>query len=868
MYKNKAFKLLYFFITIAVSMVYFQPNAGASDGLDYTLPNGLKVILLENHRAPVTSMLVWVKVGSVSEKEGGYGLAHLMEHMMFKGTKVRGPGEIAREVESSGGEINAYTSYDQTVYYINMASRFQDKGLEILSDMVFNPVFDPVEFSREKEVVLEELRRGEDSPQRNLSKTLFAAAFPNHPYGRPIIGFSSDVKGVSREQALDFYHKHYQPNNMVLVMAGDFSPGKVRPVIEKYFGRAPSGIINPEPVPMEPPQKELRTAVIRDNVNTAKLSLAFRIPGFRSPDSKALDMLASILGQGRTSRLHVKVLRKEELVNSIMAGTYTPDGPGLFIISADLSPENVPAAAKAIVDEVWRLAREGVAADELERAKLNALASSIHYRASMSGEAAEAAEWQVLGGDFRLRDQYQADIEKLTTADLLKTATRYFRPENLTAAVLLPEDKEKDLTDKSLAAAILEQSEGVRRFVLPGGTILLVKPDHSLPLVAVRASFPGGLRCEGPLEQGLSNFTAEVWDRGAGDLGAEELDRKVEDMAADISSFSGRYSFGLEGDFLSRNIKPGLRLFTDVLVNPSFDAAEVEKARKNILADIKRREDHLMVKSFVLFSETLFQGSPLGRDTLGTPETAAKFKASDLRDFYKKWARPDDLVLSVVGDVDPEQIKEDLEQLLSGWKGGPRVEPSPAAPASWTGLKTAREVADKSQMHMVLGFPAPGLKSRDRFALEVLDNILSGQGGRLFVTLRDQRSLAYSLGSFYRPGPSVGSFGMYIGFEPGKLDEVRSGLREIIEGVKSRAVSEKELDGAKRYLLGSYDIGLQKYGAQAAELGYNELYGLGYDFQEDYIAGIKAVTPDDVLKAAQKYLDLNHAVEVMVGPGQ
>ncbi|MFH1139064.1 MAG: pitrilysin family protein [Pseudomonadota bacterium] len=153
----------------------------AADGLDYTLPNGLRVILLENHRAPVTSMLVWVKVGSVSEKKGEYGLAHLMEHMMFKGTVRRGPGEIAREVESSGGEINAYTSFDQTVYYINMASRFQDKGLEILGDMVFDAVFDPAEFSKEKEVVLEELRRGEDEPGRRISTALFSKVFREHP---------------------------------------------------------------------------------------------------------------------------------------------------------------------------------------------------------------------------------------------------------------------------------------------------------------------------------------------------------------------------------------------------------------------------------------------------------------------------------------------------------------------------------------------------------------------------------------------------------------------------------------------------------------------------------------------------------------
>ncbi|MFH1139063.1 MAG: pitrilysin family protein [Pseudomonadota bacterium] len=673
---------------------------------------------------------------------------------------------------------------------------------------------------------------------------------------------------MSRDDALSFYQRYYRPDNMVLVMAGDFSPDQIRPVIEKHFGGAKPGAGAARTVPAEPPQGELRTVVIRDNVTTAKISMGFRIPGFKSPDVKALDLLASILGQGRTSRLHVKVLREKELVSAVMAGTYAPADPGLLLIAADLDPDQVGSAVKAIIDEVWRLSREAVSTEELARAKLNAMAAAIKARDSMSGEAADAAEWQVLGGDFRLRDQYQAEMEKLTPADLLKVAALYFRPENLTVAALLPRDRAAEVDEATLASAVMFQDKTVHRYELPGGSILLVKPDHSLPLVSVRAAFLAGLRYEGPSESGLSNFTAEVWDRGTTSLTAEELDRKVEDLAADLSTFSGRFSFGLEAGLLSWNIMPGLRLFMDVLTKPAFDPREVEKSRVRILAEIKRRDDQLMARSFILFARTLFEGSPLGRDVLGSPDSVAKFQAGDLRNFYDKWARPDNLVLTVVGNVDPVEIKSELEQMLADRPGRAAKAPAPRTPPTWKGLRTAWDKVEKAQSHLVLGYPAPGLKSPDRFALDVLDKILSGQGGRLFTRLRDQKSLAYSLGSFHQPGLEYGSFGMYLGFDPAKLGEVRAGLAEIVAEIISTPVSELELAGAKQYILGSYEVGLQSYSAQASDLGYNELYGLGHDYQEKYAAGINAVTGADVLRVARRYLDPGQAVEVLVGPSR
>ena len=362
--------------------------------MQYTLPNGLEVILLENHRAPVVSMLVWIKAGSAVEQEGEYGLAHLMEHMVFKGTPTRGPGEIPREIEGAGGQTNAYTSFDQTVYYIDMAGRFMDRGLDVLADMVFNPALDPVEFEREKEVVIEEINRGMDIPAQRLSKALFQTAYLVHPYGRPVIGFSESVRAMTPENARAFHQRWYRPGNAILVVAGDFETSAIRKMIAENFGSIPAGDVIEDHRPVEPPQFQARAFVLNGDVQTARLDLAFHIPSVNHPDTKALDLLAVILGEGRTARFYQQIKRKKEIVNEIYASAYTPRDPGLFFIDAALATEQVPAAIQAVLDEIDQTAREPVDPDELARARLKIKAEFIRSRATMSGEARVAANFQ------------------------------------------------------------------------------------------------------------------------------------------------------------------------------------------------------------------------------------------------------------------------------------------------------------------------------------------------------------------------------------------------------------------------------------------------------------------------------------------
>jgi zinc protease len=799
--------------------------------------------------------------------------------MMFKGTEKRGPGVIAREVEAAGGHINAYTSFDETVYYIDMAGRYARRGLDILGDMVFHPTFDPEEFAREKEVVVEEIKMGRDNPSRQLSKAIFAEAFQKHPYGRPIIGYEDTVRSLTREEAVEFHRDWYRPDNAVLVVAGDFDPSEFRPLIEEVFG----GVADREgpslDLPSEPGQRHTRVRIIREQVETARLALAYHVPAFAHPDSYAVDILADVLGEGRASRLYNRVKRERELVHQVSTWSYTPRDPGVLMINAQLDPDNSLDALSAMIEEIETLIYQRAGNEEVERAKLGIQVDHVQYRETMSGEARTAAQFEALTGDWRHLDNYLAGIQRVDPAGLQDAAARYLPANNLSVVLLLPQDAQIDLTEKQILAAVekgaaqaeasrpdsREQAVELETFTLDNGARLLVKPDDSLPLVSLRAAFMGGLRYETPENNGINHLLAEVWDRATEDKGPEELARAEEDVAAQIQSFSGRNSLGVTAEFLNRYMDQGLALWAEILTRPALSPEEVQKAKPNILAAIQRQNDRLTARTFNLFSETLFNEHPYSLDRLGDPESVRNLTAQDVRSFYQRYIRPQGMVITVVGDVEPEDIHNRMNQLLKDFTGDPADPPRIEPPQRWEGIKTASEVVPKAQTHMVLGFLAAGLKSDDRYPLEVLDAVLSGMGGRLFTELRDKQSLAYSVTSFYRPGLDIGSFGFYIGFDPDKLDQVQTGFREIIRQLNEQPVTSDELDGAKEYILGNYEIELQEYSSQATEITYDVLYGLGADYRRRYVEGINAVTAEDVQRVARKYLDLDQAVEVSVG---
>ncbi len=843
-----------------------EPAAGADETTKYSLENGMTVILERNASSPVVALNVWVKTGSACELEGEYGLAHVHEHMLFKGTERRKVGEVAAIVEAGGGDINAFTSFDETVYYIVSAKRFLPTALDLLSDVIENSTFDPVELKKELEVVTEEIRRGEDSPSRVLSQTLFSTAFRVHSYGRPVIGTKESVANFTREKILEFYRKWYSPDNMVLVVVGDFDPGEIKGRIERTFGKIASGKTPACELTPEPAQDGTRSFIVGRDVNTGYFLFSFHTPSTRHPDSPVLDVISEILGGGDSSRLYRKLKEERSTVNDIYAYSYGLKESGLFIVGGVVDPDKVERAAEEIIAEIALLRKHSVTKEELLRAKVNIERDFIQARETMQGQARKIGYFEVETGDYNYETRYLDIVRAVTPEDVARVSRNYFSQENLTAGALLPREKAEKvkagfeesldfIKDKGKKDEMSVPVEDFEKHELSNGIRVLLKRNPSVPLFSAEAVFLGGLRYEDRETNGISNFMSGMLTRGTSTRSAEEIAAQVEGLGGNIGGFSGKNSVGVTVSALSRNFDEVMDIFSDVVLNPAFPVEEVERERKEILAALEKQKDNLTGKTVRNFLATLFDDHPYGMNVLGTEENVKVFVPRQLSEFYRKVVMPENMVVSVVGDIDTDRTLETLEKLFGSMRRGGFQSPSVSDVRSLSETRQNIEIEkDKEQTHIILGFHAPSMTSKDRYAFEVLNSILSGQGGRLFVELRDKKSLAYSVTSFYTPGIESGYFGVYIGTAPQKEQEALTSIKQQLELIRN-GVETEEVERAKNYIAGSYEIGLQKNSSQASTAAFNELYGMGVGEYKEYPEKIMAVAPDDVVRAAAKYIN-------------
>jgi zinc protease len=864
--------------------------------LRYTLPNGLTVVLQENHAVKVVAFQAWVSVGSADEPPELAGIAHVFEHMLFKGTARRGVGQIAQEVEAAGGEINAWTSFDQTVYHLVLASRFFDTGLDILADALQNSAFDPSELERELKVVLEEVKQGEDNPSRVATQALFAAAYTRHPYRRPVIGYSKTVKSFTRERLLEFFHRWYVANNVTLVVVGDFDAKKVQgKVADAFGGMASRPLSRPrdESARKEPVQKSPRAKVVTQEVREAQVGVAFHIPGIHHEDAGALDILAIILGQGDSSRLTLTVKRQRELTNDVYAYSYTPRDPGLMVAGATLPAERIDEALAAILEQTFRLSHEDVSDQELAKAKAISEADAIYQKETVQGQARKLGFFETVGGGLDWEAEYTRQVRAVTPATLRAAAEKYLNVENATIAALVPAGSARTESsvhklEAHLSEALVTASDAARarfaqpapattatetevaRVKLPSGARLLVKRDPTVGLVAMRAVWMGGLRYEDAKSNGVNNLIAALITRGTKTLSGDELAHEVEAMAGSIGGFSGRNSFGLRAELLARHWERGLEIVADCLLNPAFAEAEVDKERRQALEELRTQADNISAEAFRLFQQTLYRKHPYRMDVLGTPDSVAGLTRKKILDYYRRHMAPGEMTLAIVGDVDPDAVIKKARTLF-GTATGKATAPPDAPELPWDANKplVGQQVfkfQNKQQAHVVYGFPGTTIMDRDRFGLEVLATILSGQGGRLFVELRDKRGLAYRVSAFSVEGVDPGYFAVYIATSPENLTVAVSGIEDELRRIADTPVTKAELERAKRYLVGAHEISLQRRAALASTLAFHDCYGVGWDEYRRYAPGILAVTASDVQRVAQKYLDLSRAVIATVKP--
>ena len=866
----------------------------------FQLDNGMSVVIREDHFAPVAALQVWVKAGGADEEDIEAGVAHVHEHMLFKGTANRGVGEIASEVESSGGRINAWTSWDETVYHIVVASRYADTALEVLADAVRNSSFDPGELDKELDVVMEEWKRGQDSPSRRIFHGLFGTAFQEHPYKRPVIGTKESIEGLTRERVLDFFGRYYAPNNMTLIVVGAVDTRKMRSAIQDAFGDFESRPVNRPTRPTEPPQQAPGHETVRMQVQEAHLAVGFHVPAADHDDAPLLDLLAFVLGGGESSRLYRRLVAETQLATAAGAFAYTPADPGLFVVTASLEAADLARAYGVIVDEIERMRQEPVTEEELLRARTNLESDFVFRNETVQGQARELGYAVTVHDDPDYDLVYLERLRAATAADLQVIAQYYFARSNMTVVELLPEGAPQTLgpikaergavalarkvtppAERSTSSveqiqaataagddrqALGHGSSEPKLVHLDNGARVIVGEHHDVPVFSVQVAMLGGVLAETQETNGVSNFTAEMLTRGTTSRDREQLARDIESMAAGVGGFSGHNSLGVSGTFLSEHFDAGMDLLLEVLLEPAFDATEVDKARRELLLAIKNREDNSSRIAFDLAYATVYPEHPYGMTTLGEAGSVERLEADDLRAFYQRALNPNNLVVAVVGDVDRAAVLEKLDEALSGLPAteSPFTIPTPAPEP--TAIRQASRETERHQSHVVIGYPSVTVKDPDRYPLAVLDNILSGQSGRLFAELRDRESLAYSVTAFFTKGLARGIFGGYIATDPSNTDKAVASMLREFERVRDEQVSREELGRSQRYLIGTREISLQTNSALAEEMCFNELYGLGFLAGREYADKIQAVKAKDVQRVAREYLDPGIRAEVVVGP--
>lgn len=847
----------------------------------YQLPNGLTVILNQSHKSPVVSVQMWVRTGSADEKKGEEGISHFIEHLVFKGTKEFGVGEIAATVEGSGGELNAYTSFDQTVFYVTISKQYTDVALKVISQMMGYPTFDEKEIDNEREVVIEEIKRGQDSFGRQSSQLLFSQAYRGHPYGIPVIGYDKVIRKVSKKKMLDYFHSRYVPSNMFLVVSGDFELSEMKDKVKRFFGGFHPYKLKKVVRAKEKPQTKPQLKVQRAPFEEASFHLSWKIPNVRHADMPAIDILALVLGQGDSSRLVHRMRIEQALVNSVYASTFSPLERGLFVAAAVFNADKLDEILRAFHEELAKILREPIAEEELVKALTNIESEEFYGMETVDGLSRKTGHLEFLMKDPEYFPKYMKQVYRVSREDVLRVARKYLRAENLNITALLPNRADQKETEKKFKSWIKEfgrlaaekkpkvaklkpvkkkkiqlkkagaKENKVQIVQLGPKAKVLLRPCFDTPTLSVKIAHLGGMRREDPKLGGLTELLSRTWSAGTEKQSEREIHVKLENWASALSAFGGRNTAGLSLESLTPFESDIADLFVEILIEPRLSEDVIEREKTVMREQIKNRDDSPAQKAMLKFMELLFGDHPYSRDPKGSMESLAAIRREHLVEHWKKMVNQSNFVATVSGYVDVELWREKLKAALNHLpKTGASDREFEHRPP--TEDLYFFEKLEKEQSHIVVGVKGLTFTDEERYALELIQSVLAGQGGRLFIELRDKASLAYTVSPMKMEGIDTGYFGAYIGCSPEKGKQAIQMLRRELQRLAEAPVPPDELLRSKRYLIGRHDIDLQRNSAVANGLLFTTVYGVDHDELFTYADHVNAVTPQQVRDLAAR----------------
>jgi zinc protease len=821
------------------------------------LRNGMTVLIRENHASRVVSTQILVKAGSIYEGKYSFaGLSHYLEHVVSGGsTRSFTEVEAQKMLKSLGGASNAYTSYDRTVYFINTTGEHYREALKLLFSYVSESLLDTNEVRREKAVIQQEYKLGETDGGRQLWKLFSQTAYLEHPIRHPVIGYEDVFVTITRDDLLEYYRQRYTPQNMVVTIVGDVQTAEaLKTVLElsKDMVRTfdPPLVLKTEPAQTTPRWVEKSFPPAR----LTTMILGFHTVPLSHPDLYPLDVMAIILGQGRTSRLYLSLKDREDLVLSVSASSWTPSyAPGLFDFSFTLDGKKIEPTLATVWDEVVLIKKKLVKKSELEKAKRQIIADFTFSKQSAAGMASSLATSYAATGDPYFDSLYVERIKAVSREDIRRVARTYLRKDASTVSILSPPRKP---TEKP-KAALQSPAAKISKVTLENGLTLLLKRNPSVPIVNFQVFGLGGQRFEPEDLTGVSSFTMELLTKGTGGRSKSDIAATIESLGGSLDSGSGRNTYYVSLSLLKDDADIGLELLADVLQNPSFPEKEIEKQRTDTLLAIRRLDESWENEVARIFRRHYYQQHPYRNDIIGSEEAINKMSRADIMNFYQQMVMPNNAVLAVFGDIEPEEMVAKVKSALGKWQPGKVAEPDISKTVTpLTRSERIKKQTDKVSAAIYLGTNGITVEDPERPTLDVIDAVLSGIGypsGWLHEALRGgNRSLVYVIHAFPSAGIDGGHFGIITQTTMANYEKVLEIILAKLQKIQQQRLNSEELATAKDMVVTMHEMSLETNGAQARSAAVNEVLGLGYDWDARYPELVDQVSAEDILRVARK----------------
>ncbi len=841
------------------------------------MSNGVVVIVKEHHAMPLIALQVFIRTGSIYEGEYlGTGISHFVEHVIDDGTQHRTRQQIDTLVEGLGNDSNAYTWRDHTKYYITTTCEQFTDALDVLSDYIQHATFPSEEVEIQRGVILHELNKDEDEPQRRLQTLFYQTVYQVHPVRIPVGGYKEAFEKLTQADLIRFYQQTYIPDNAVVVAVGHFDADTMQKQLATVFEAWPRNSLPNYALPTEPPQIAPRRVRFEHDVELASLLLGFPTTDITHPDVYPLDIAALILAGGESARLPKLLCEQKQIAYSVDAWAESPSFcPGVLGIEATLEVDDLESVEHLILEQLERLCVEPVTDEELRYAKTLAESEYIFGLQTVEEQAATLGLNELAVASPEFSQIYIERLQNVTADDIQRVASTYFRPECRNTCILQP--------DRAGASATVAGSgwspeckpcpDTIQKETLANGLRLLTCRNDSLPVVAVYATFLGGVRAEQMLAQAVSQngvgyLTARLLPRGTTRHSAMEITAAVEATGGVLDTFSGHHSFGLSLNLLSKELPMGLDLLGDIVRHPAFPVHEVEWMQRQLLAQIRSEDDDWMTPAKKLFMQTLFQRYPYHLSPLGTEQSVSQIYPDDIRGFYERFCAPDNMVLAIYGDIEQEKVVDQVRSIFSNWESRSVPISAPAPDPEIREPGYAEKMRNMVQAVLFTGFKTVPCTSGEQYILHVLNAVLSGvgyPGGRLHNRLRQQQ-LVYMSYAYNCFGLDTGFFAICAVTTPEQLEKVNAVTDEELQRLRMESVPDEELDRAKHMCILNYQSDSQTIAERAVVGAMDELYGLGCDHSKEFASGVQQVTSEDVRRIANTYLTPMRQVTTVLRP--